>query len=198
MTTEAKTGLTAALTWARQNVAGLAIIGIVIGALAAITMAGGCSLGDVIKVPVPIEVQSVTNSKASVTLNEAPFVREKYVSAITSSLSQFDGAIERQSVFYDFAASLLNTGITLGQETAANSGIPAGGFIALMLGGLGGLFIEKPGSKVAKAKAEKDLEDRGYDMGFQAALVAAGREATRTFIGMPNPGTSAPAAPTQG
>lgn len=148
------------LNYFKENATGVTILAFVAMAMLGITMASGCSLDDVVKVNVPPAVREVTNTKTKqVPLSRVTRVRERYIAEVTSNLEEFDANIEQASVFRDFAASLLNTGLTAGQGALA--GVPGGGFLLAGLTGLGGLFLRKPGT----GQLLKDAEDKGYDQG---------------------------------
>lgn len=153
-----------------RNKLGVTLIAAAAGLLAATALISGCSLGDVIKVAVPPEVQKVTQSAPKVSLNDAADVRDKYVQDVSRSLARFDSDIGKADALRNIFADLLNTGITIGQDSLANSGFPMGGALAMALGGLGGLFMEKPGSKAKAASDAKVAEDKGFDMGHATAV----------------------------
>lgn len=131
----------------------------------------GCSgLRDLISVKVPEAVQKETGATPKVSLNEAPGVRDAYAQNAVRVLAEFDASIGRGEQFYGTVASLFNTALSVGSDAASSSGLPFGGLLATGIGVLGGLFIEKPGSK-AKAIAEKsNAADAAFDDGHSLAL----------------------------
>jgi hypothetical protein len=148
-----------------RNKFGVVIIGVGASLLVTVAVMQGCSIGDYIKVALPSAVQSTTHSPPRVTLNEAPHVREVYVAEVSSSLAVLDNNIGRADALRNIFSDLLTTGITMGQDTAKNSGFPLGGVAALFIGSIGGLFLEKPGSKVRTTEAVFAARDSGYDQG---------------------------------
>jgi hypothetical protein len=132
------------IQYIRDNTVGVVLVGVMILGVVGLTLGSGCTLSDIVKVSVPPAVQATTNTKAVVTLSRAPFVRKQYINQVTDSLAEFDSSIEQASVFRDFAASLLNTGIGAGQGALA--GVPGGALLVGAFGTFAGLFLKKPGT----------------------------------------------------
>ena len=67
----------------------------------------------------------------------------RWVEFVERQTEELDREIGDSVERYDFLASLADTGLgVLGQEA---SHIPGGGLLVAALGGLGGLFLRKPG-----------------------------------------------------
>lgn len=114
----------------------------------------GCSMDTIIKVRVPKGVQQSIRVPAKITLRDAGPAFEKFKADVTRDSEQFADSIESARFLSEIFGSLLDTGLTLGQVGVENSGIPMGGLLSLGLGMLGGLALEKPGSK-GRTTAEK-------------------------------------------
>ena len=151
------------IQYIKDNAVGATILVVMVLAGIGLTLGSGCTLGDIVKVNVPPAVQATTNTKAVVTLNRAPFVRKQYINQVTDSLAEFDSSIEQASVFRDFAASLLKTGIGTGQGALA--GVPGGAFLIGALGTLGGLFLKKPGTDAVVNQEKRDSFNAGLKQG---------------------------------
>lgn len=146
--------------YVKENTTGVSILGFAAVAIIGITLLAGCTLSDLVKVNVPTAVREVTNTKTNqVSLSQAPYIRTRYVNEITANLVEFDDNIEQASAFRDFAASLLNTGLSTGEGALA--GVPGGAFLFTILGGLGGLFLKKPGTDALVQQEKKDSFNAG-------------------------------------
>ena len=132
----------------------------------------GCSLDSFIKVRVPKGVQQSIGIAAKIPLRDANPAFEKFKADVTRDSEQFADSIESAQFMSEIFGSLLDTGLTLGQVGVENSGIPMGGLLSLGLGMLGGLALEKPGSK-GRTTAEKMASfNKGLKEGKQIVLAA--------------------------
>lgn len=147
--------------WINNSKVGIGIVLVGVLALGVMTACSGWSLYDNIDFENPKEVREVTGGPAKVTLNQAPFEREKYVQSVELALEQFDFNWASAEEKAAFVQSLFSTGIDIATESGV---IPAGGAVALLIGTLGGLFLNKPGTAAREAAIAKAAEDRGYDM----------------------------------
>lgn len=158
----------------KDNFAGVSIIGVALVAILGLAIASGCSLSDIIKVQVPPAVQTATNSKATVSLSRAQYVRKQFVNDFTVALGEFDQNIEGASAFHDLATSLLNTGMIAGQGALAS--VPGGGILLALLTGVGGLYLKKPGTNETLNKEKQASFNAGSrrtkDLLAQAAVQA--------------------------
>jgi len=136
----------------------------VFGVIGLVLISGcqGWSVGDRVRFPVPQAVQDVTDSGEKVSVNEAPFVREDFINEFERDLGKFDrryaNAVDR--------AVIIESVLTTGLEGVLGSAFPAGGAIALALGGLGGLFIKGPGT----SGRESAIGDRADSAGYARAM----------------------------
>ena len=129
-----------------ENKVGMILLGIAILIILCSLLLMGCHLNDVVKVQVPPAIQKLTNiPETSVSLSQAPYIRRRYITEVSIVVDQFDQDIEEARAFRDLLASLLNTGLSFGNHAAAST--PLGAIAFTILGGLGGLFLDKPGSK---------------------------------------------------
>jgi hypothetical protein len=125
---------------------------------------GGCTLDDTIKVRVPDKVQKATGVGPKVTLAEAPYVREDYVTDFERGLKQFDENYEDSAWFKELIASTLDSSVPV--IDSALAGVPGGAIISSLLFGLGGLYLNKPGAK----KEMQESIDKAWDEATKEAL----------------------------
>ena len=105
----------------------------------------GCSLDEWVKVDVPEPVRVALNvpEGEAVSVGSAQVVRMRWAEFVERQTEELDQEIGDSVERYEFLASLADTGLgVLGQEA---SHIPGGGLLVAALGGLGGLFLRKPG-----------------------------------------------------
>jgi len=125
----------------------------------------GCDLRSLVTVSVPPEARTLLgiDQDKAITYAEAPALFEKweqYVSRITADLSEgISGARER----YELLQSVTDTGLNALSEEVGN--FPGGALLVGALGGLGGLFINKPGTR----KRENKQKQVAYSHGVKAA-----------------------------
>jgi len=118
------------------------------GAVAAgllVSVLQGCSLDEWVKVDVPEPVRVALNvpEGEAVSVGSSQVVRMRWAEFVERQTEELDQEIGDSVERYDFLASLADTGLgVLGQEA---SHIPGGGLLVAALGGLGGLFLRKPG-----------------------------------------------------
>ena len=118
------------------------------GAVAAgllVSVLQGCSLDEWVKVDVPEPVRVALNvpEGEAVSVGSAQVVRMRWAEFVERQTDELDREIGDSVERYEFLASLADTGLgVLGQEA---SHIPGGGLLVAALGGLGGLFLRKPG-----------------------------------------------------
>ena len=118
------------------------------GAVAAgllVSVLQGCSLDEWVKVDVPEPVRVALNvpEGEAVSVGSAQVVRMRWAEFVERQTEELDQEIGDSVERYEFLASLADTGLgVLGQEA---SHIPGGGLLVAALGGLGGLFLRKPG-----------------------------------------------------
>lgn len=147
-------------------------VAVALYALAALVAAScvlaGCIADRYIPVSVPQGIQMEMAVPASVSLREAPHLRESYVLKAKQNVESLDGNIEDGLLIMDIVSTGTGMGITALQGASAT--VPGG---ALMVGGLttlAALFTRRPGDKhpedVIKekegsyAKGAKDAEAR--------------------------------------
>lgn len=122
----------------------------------------GCGLGDMIRHDVPKDMQEFNDDEPKVSLNDAPFVMEDYLSSVERNVRQFNEANDKANLVFDF----VNSAITIGIEEIGNAPIPGAGFLSMGLMGLGGLMIRKPGT----AREIADEKMASFNKGQQVAL----------------------------
>lgn len=130
------------------------------------SMVQGCSLGDIVKHPIPVAMQPLADGQPKVSVNEYPGVREAFVQKVTRDLNQGDASHERALVVFTIGSSLLN----LGFEQIDESVFPGGMAVIGLLSTLAALFTKRPGTD----KAEAAARDATWDEAWAAAIKAMG------------------------
>tara|TARA_R100000655_G_scaffold35468_2_gene69000 strand:- start:2225 stop:2695 length:471 start_codon:yes stop_codon:yes gene_type:complete len=125
----------------------------------------GCDLKTMVSVSVPPEARAALNipkdEKITYAESAAVFGQwESFVERVTADLSEgIQGAEER----YALLQSVTDTG--LNALSAEASSFPGGALLVGALGGLGGLFLNKPGTK----KKMRQAVQGGFQKGVQVA-----------------------------
>lgn len=129
--------------------------------IAAIVMMGvqGCSIDRLVKHPVPKAMQAENGGEVKVSLADSPFLRERYLFTVQSTVAQFDTAAEDAALF----AQILNSAVSLGVQELGTSALPGGTMLVGLLGMLGTLYLPKPGTG---AQIQKEKES-SYNAGMK-------------------------------
>ncbi|KKN22754.1 hypothetical protein LCGC14_0911900 [marine sediment metagenome] len=155
-----------------RNSTGVMALTMSLAMLAGVMVMQGCSMDEWIKVRVPQGVRKVIAVPAKIPLSEADGAFEKFKADVTRDSVQFAENIESARFISALFSSLLDTGLTLGQAGAENSGLPMGGLLSLGLGLLGGLALEKPGSGKRTTAEKMSSFNKGLEEGKQIVLAA--------------------------
>ncbi|MFK7787958.1 MAG: hypothetical protein AB8C95_00510 [Phycisphaeraceae bacterium] len=163
-----------------------ALLTLVIAALlTAMSLAGGCSLDEIVTVDVPpntrthFREQLDTNVPPKLSLRDARILRSEGDRRIEAQLktqladhAASNDALDAELADGTFIESLLtstiNTGLTTSLPGLAT--IPGGAILTTLLAGLGMWLAPRPGDAKRTAKQTKAAEDKGYDMGRQEAV----------------------------
>lgn len=145
------------------NKGALTMFGLSAVMIAASLGVSGCQLDQVIKVDVPKDVQTATDSQPKVALADSDLLWQEwknYVDINTEALRARIGDANNQ---YSLVASITSMGL----ETAggAASTLPGGAFIVAGLTGLGGLFLKKPGTDRMIQKEKEASYNKGVKIG---------------------------------
>lgn len=148
----------------KQNRVGLSILSFAAAAAIGLALLNGCQFSDLIKVPVPRQVQKALGVPAKVTLTEAPMLLEDY----RRYGAQFVANIDKGNEILGYLQSAADIGLRLGAAT-----LPAGGLGLAALTGLGGLFLKGPGTQKGKEKSYEEGRKKAESM-LLPLLTAAG------------------------
>eukprot|EP00752_Nemacystus_decipiens_P014090 g12526.t1 len=148
--------------------------------LVSMSLAGGCSLDEIVQVDVPPNTRShfrerlQTDVPPTLSLRDARILRSegdrKLEASIKAQLADHaasNDALDAELADGTFIESLLGSAINTGIDTAIPglSTVPGGAILTTLLAGLGMWLAPRPG----EAKREKKAEDKGYDMGRSEA-----------------------------
>lgn len=140
--------------------AGLALVaGLIVSTLQ------GCDLRSLVSVSVPPEARTLLNvpQDERITYADAPALFAKWENYVKQTTTELSAGIESARERYELLQSVADTGMgALSEEVGS---LPGGGLLIGALGGLGGLFINKPGTK----KRENKQKQVAYAHGVQAA-----------------------------
>lgn len=149
--------------------------------LATMSLAGGCSLDEVITVDVPPNTRAhfrdslETNVPAKMSLRDARILRSEGDRRIEASIkaqladhAASNDALDTELADGTFIESLLASSINTGIDTAIPglATVPGGAILTTLLAGAGMWLVPRPG----EAKRKKQAEDKGYDMGRAEAI----------------------------
>jgi hypothetical protein len=148
--------------WFIKNKSAMFVGGLTVAMAACFAFISGCNLGDLVTVKVPSGVQRVTNTSATIPLNEAEYAFESWAHFVESNTSQFQNNIERSNLIWGSISSAVNIGVDSAQGPL--SALPGGAMLISGLTLLTGLLLDKPGS--AKKLAQE--KERSYNAGIKA------------------------------
>ncbi|MEM9347349.1 MAG: hypothetical protein AAGB26_12105 [Planctomycetota bacterium] len=158
---------------------------LIAGLLVAMSLAGGCSLDEVITVDVPPNTRAhfretlETDVPAKMSLRDARILRgegdrriEASVKAQLADHAASNDALDAELADGAFIESLVGSAINTGIETALPglAGVPGGAILTTLLAGLGMWLVPRPGEAKRQAEQNKQAEDKGYDMGRSEAV----------------------------
>lgn len=162
------------------------VLWFVIAALfTAMSLAGGCSLDEIVQVDVPPNTRSHfreqldTNVPPKLSLRDARILRSEGDRRIEASIKAqladhvaSNDALDAELADASFIESLLGSAINTGLETALPglATVPGGAILTTLLAGLGMWLVPRPGETKRQAQQTKQAEDNGYDMGRVEAV----------------------------
>lgn len=153
--------------------------------LISMSLAGGCSLDEIIQVDVPPNTRTHfreslgTAVPPKLSLRDARILRSEGDRRIEASIKAqladhvaSNDALDAELADGTFIESLLGSAINTGLETALPglATIPGGAILTTLLAGLGMWLVPRPGESKRQAQQTKAAEDNGYDMGRNEAL----------------------------
>lgn len=158
----------------------LAIWLLAIVLLVAMSLAGGCSIDEIVTVDVPPNTRAhyrenlSTDVPAQVSLRDARLLRSEgdrqFKQRIESQVADHaasNEALDTQIADGSFIESLMGSAINTGVEMSLPyvGAVPGGAILTTLIAGLGMWLVPKPGTTKREAQQVKAAEDKGYDMG---------------------------------
>lgn len=137
---------------------GLAVV--VAGVLA---MLQGCDLATLVRVKVPDPVQEAIGVPESVSYANAEAAWNEWKLYVQINSDRLAAEINAGRERFELLQAVANTGLEALTENAAL--VPGGGVLVGVLGGLGGLFIRRPGDKKKLVEAVQ----KGFQEGVSVA-----------------------------
>lgn len=153
--------------------------------LAAMSLAGGCALDEVVSVDIPPNTRAHfrqtldTRVPPTLTLRDARILRaegdrriEQRLKAQLADHAASNDALDAEIADGAFMESLLGSAINTGIEAALPGlgAVPGGAILTTLLAGVGMWLVPRPGDAKRQAQQTKAAEDKGYDMGRNEAL----------------------------
>ena len=154
---------------------------VVVALLAAMALAGGCALDEIVKVDVPPNTREHfrenldTSVPPKVTLRDARILRSegdrKFKESIESQAADHtasNDALDAEIADGTFIESLIGSAVNTGLETYVPglAAVPGGAILTTLIAGLGMWLVPRPGD----GKRIKSAEDKGYDLGRTEAV----------------------------
>lgn len=170
---------------------------LIAGLLAGMSLAGGCSLDEVITVDVPPSTRAhfrealATDVPATMSLRDARVLRgegdrriEASVKAQLADHAASNDALDAELADGAFIESLVGSAVNTGIDTAVPglASVPGGAVLTTLLAGLGMWLVPRPGEAKRRAEQNKRAEDKGYDMGRSEAVELLGKAVTRASV----------------
>ncbi len=161
--------------------------------LVAMSLAGGCSLDEIVHVDVPASTRTHLKQTleiqvpAELSLRDARILRsegdrqfkQRIESQVADHVASND-ALDAQIADGSFIESLIGSAINTGLETTLPglAAVPGGAILTTLLAGLGMWFVPRPGDSKRQAEQTKAAEDKGYDLGRVETLDVLSRTKT--------------------
>ncbi|MFI4860960.1 MAG: hypothetical protein ACIAXF_09800 [Phycisphaerales bacterium JB063] len=158
---------------------------VVAGLLAAMALAGGCTLDEIVEVDIPPNTRAHfrdtldADVPPTLTLRDARILRAegdrrmtRQVEAQLADHAASNEALDAEIADGAFLESLLASSINTGVETALPglAAVPGGAILTTLLAGVGMWLAPRPGDAKRQAEQAKQAEDHGYDLGRQETL----------------------------
>lgn len=127
-------------------------IGLAVVVAGVLAMLQGCDLATLVRVKVPEPVQEAIGVPESVSYANAEAAWNEWKLYVQINSDRLAAEIDAGRERFELLQTVANTGLDALTENAAL--VPGGGLLVGVLGGLGGLFIRRPGDK-KRAQAER-------------------------------------------
>jgi len=155
----------ALIGWGRGSKVGIVLLVVAAVAVAGMVLAQGCSLGDVVKVHVPREVQKGIRIPPKITLNEYQMTMEQWIEHCERGTDRFAAAGDRAYGIFNFMKTITTTGLGLGTTALESSGVPGGTIISMILAGGAGLMLKQPGA----GREIQQAKEKSFNAGLRKA-----------------------------
>lgn len=132
------------LDWFRNNSAGASILGVALALMVMGTVMKGCAWEDMIKVPVPREIQKAQGVPATVPLSEATRIFQAQTDAMQAFAKSIEGGYKLMGTLQSFFTAAISQ---------VGTAFPGVGMLLPVLMGVGGVFIKGPGTAREKDKS---------------------------------------------
>ena len=132
-------------------------LAVVVGGVLALLQ--GCDLGSLVKVDVPSPVSEAIGLPESVSYSNAEAAWNEWKLFVQINSDRMAAEIKAGRERFELLQSVANTGLEALTENA--SLVPGGGLLVGVLGGVGGLFIRRPGDKKREVEAVKAAFEHG-------------------------------------
>tara|TARA_R110001592_G_scaffold103047_1_gene290367 strand:- start:981 stop:1451 length:471 start_codon:yes stop_codon:yes gene_type:complete len=129
-----------------------------------VSLLQGCDLATFVRVKVPAAVQEAIGVPDSVSYAEAESAWNEWKLFVQINSDRMASEIEAGRERFELLQSVANTGLEALGENA--SLFPGGGLLVGVLGGVGGLFVRRPGDKKKMVQAVQ----KGFQEGVSVAL----------------------------
>ena len=156
--------------------------------LVSMSLAGGCSLDEIISVDVPPNTRSHfreqlgTEVPPKLSLRDARILRsegdrriEAQIKARLADHAASNDALDAELADGAFVESLVGSAINTGIDTD----LPGGAILTTLLAAIGMWLVPRPGDGKRQAQQAKAAEDKGYDLGRNEALELLAKAKTR-------------------
>jgi len=129
-----------------------------------VSLLQGCDLATLVRIDVPEPVQEAIGVPDSVSYADAESAWNEWKLFVQINSDRMASEIEAGRERFELLQSVANTGLEALSENA--SLFPGGGLIVGVLGGVGGLFVRRPGDKKKMVQAVQ----KGFQEGVSVAL----------------------------
>lgn len=127
-----------------------------------VAVISGCNLQKMVAVQVPAGVRKSLEIDAGTNLHNAEYVYASWQSFVEVNTQELLANIDSANKTYSTLASFVNLGFDVASNHAG--AIPGGGLVLAALTGLGGLFVNRPGTRKLVKQAKADAFRQGMNI----------------------------------
>lgn len=146
-----------------MNIKAWFFLGLAVVVAGVLAMLQGCDLATLVRVKVPEPVQEAIGVPESVSYANAEAAWNEWKLYVQINSDRLAAEIDAGRERFELLQTVANTGLEALTENAAL--VPGGGVLVGVLGGLGGLFIRRPGDKKKMVEAVQ----KGFQEGVSVA-----------------------------